>query len=99
MPDYVITFTSEARGDLTYYPAHQRRTITQGIAVQLAHQPSHETKNRKPLRSNPLGPWELRVGIYRVFYEVDEAEQRVVIVAVGHKEHNVLYVRGKEVML
>ncbi|MBM3335040.1 type II toxin-antitoxin system RelE/ParE family toxin, partial [Candidatus Sumerlaeota bacterium] len=53
----------------------------------------------KIMRQNPLAPWELRAGQYRVFYEVDEVSQKVVIVAVGHKEHNVLRIRGEEVKL
>jgi hypothetical protein len=31
------------------------------------------------------------------FYEVNETAKRVTIVAVGHKEHNILFVQGKEV--
>jgi mRNA-degrading endonuclease RelE of RelBE toxin-antitoxin system len=41
----------------------------------------------------------LRVDIYRIFYEVDELAATVTIVAVGHKDHNTLYVKGKEVKL
>jgi mRNA-degrading endonuclease RelE of RelBE toxin-antitoxin system len=58
-----------------------------------------ETKNRKSLRDNPIAPWELRVGKYRVFYEVNEPRQMVSIVSVGHKEHNVLLIGGKEVQI
>jgi mRNA-degrading endonuclease RelE of RelBE toxin-antitoxin system len=56
-----------------------------------------ETRNRKPLTDNPIAPWELRVDKYRVFYEVDEHGQSVRIVAVGHKEHEALLIRGKKV--
>jgi len=58
-----------------------------------------ETKNRKSLRDNPIAPWELRIGKYRVFYEVNEPGQMVSIVSVGHKEHNVLLIGGKEVQI
>ena len=34
-----------------------------------------------------------------IFYEVHEMTRTVSIVSVGHKEHNVLWVRGKEVQL
>jgi hypothetical protein len=36
----------------------------------LAHEPLVETRHRKPLRPNPLAPWEPCVGSLRAFYEV-----------------------------
>jgi mRNA-degrading endonuclease RelE of RelBE toxin-antitoxin system len=99
MAAYQIEVSEDARADLSYYSAFERKIITSEIRVQLAHQPQVETKNRKPLRDNPIASWELRVGKYRVFYEVAETVRIVAIVAVGHKEHNVLIVRGKEVKL
>jgi mRNA-degrading endonuclease RelE of RelBE toxin-antitoxin system len=99
MPDYRIELTEEAKADLDYYAAFERKIITSQIRVQLLHEPSTETKNRKSLRENPVASWELRASRFRVFYEVDEPLQMVTIVAVGHKEHNTLLVRGKEVKL
>lgn len=49
------------------------------------------------LRPNLVAVWELREGVYRVFYALEE--QQVKIVAVGYKEHNQLYIRGKKVTL
>jgi mRNA-degrading endonuclease RelE of RelBE toxin-antitoxin system len=46
-----------------------------------------------------MATWELRVERYRVFYDVDEAAQTVVVTSIGHKEHNVLLVRGRQVPL
>jgi len=40
----------------------------------------------------------LRIDDYRVFYDLEEEDQ-VKVVAVGHKEHNDLYIRGKKVEL
>jgi mRNA-degrading endonuclease RelE of RelBE toxin-antitoxin system len=99
MAKYQIEVTEEAKTDLNYYSVFERKIITSGIRVQLEHEPSLETKNRKLLRDNPISSWELRVGKYRVFYEVNEAAQNVTVVAVGHREHNVLLVRGKEVQI
>ena len=99
MTKYQIEVTEEARTDLNYYSVFERKIITSGIRVQLEHEPLLETKNRKLLRDNPISSWELRVGKYRVFYEVNKAAQNVTVVAVGHKEHNVLLVRGKEVQI
>src|SRR5713101_10140736 len=96
MAEYRIEVTEEAKTDLSFYTAFERKIITAEIRVQLIHQPLVETKNREPLRDNPLASWELRVGNYRVFYEVDEPAQMVTLVSVGHKEHNTLLIRGEE---
>ena len=99
MESFRIDVTEETKVDLSYYTAFERKIIVSEIREQLTHQPHVETKNRKPLRDNPLASWELRVGKYRVFYEVDETARAVSIVSIGHKEHNVLWIRGKEVQL
>ena len=51
--------------------------------------------NPKPLEPNALADWELRIGDYRVFYDIDLAETTVKIKAIGYKEHNRLYIRGQ----
>lgn len=57
-----------------------------------------ETKNRKPMRPNPIAPWELRIGNLRVYYDVaEEPEQVVYIRAVGVKERNRVRI-GNEVI-
>jgi mRNA-degrading endonuclease RelE of RelBE toxin-antitoxin system len=47
---------------------------------------------------NRLAPWELRLGDHRVFYEIQD-DTHVKIIAVGHKEHNDLFIRGEKVQL
>jgi hypothetical protein len=67
---------------------------------QLRHQPATETRNRMKLSANELSGWELREDRFRAFYNVvEDGESRLVIIAIGQKEHNVLYVGGKEVRL
>jgi mRNA-degrading endonuclease RelE of RelBE toxin-antitoxin system len=80
------------------------RLIRDKIEEQLQFEPNVETKNRKPLRQPaPFGAtWEIRFGPnnrFRVFYDVDEAQQTVQILAVGEKEANRLIVGGEEVEL
>ena len=109
MATYDIDITEEAKIDLAHYSAFERKIILSEIRTQLTQQPDVETKNRKRLRDNPIAAWELRVGRLRVFYEVGsclteledshETIRMVTIVSVGHKEHNVLWIRGKEVQL
>jgi|SRR3972149_10113855 len=99
MLEYQIEVTEEAKADLYYYTVFERKLITEKIRVQLTHQPLIETKNRKKLRDSPIASWELRSGKYRIFYEVDETSRKVTIVAIGHKEHNILLIKGKEVKI
>ena len=99
MPGFRIEVTEEARLDLLSYFAHEQKIITGEVRTQLEYQPLVETRNRKQLRGNPVASWELRIGKFRVFYEVHEDPRTITIVAVGHKEHNKLFVRGKEVKL
>jgi mRNA-degrading endonuclease RelE of RelBE toxin-antitoxin system len=99
MKSYTIEVTEDAQVDLSYYTTFERKTIVVDIRALLTHQPATETRNRKKLRDNPISTWELRIGRYRVFYEVDETNLTVTIVAVGHKIHNILFIKGKELKL
>jgi len=72
--------------------------VLDNVEKQLKHFPTLETRNRKPMRPNPLAPWELRIGDLRVYYDVeDEPEQIVKVLAVGIKERNRVRI-GKEVI-
>jgi len=67
------------------------------VEKQLRFQPTVETKNRKPMRPNPIAPWELRIGNLRVYYDLDELEPIVLIRAVGIKERDRVRI-GREVI-
>ncbi|MBI4481134.1 MAG: type II toxin-antitoxin system RelE/ParE family toxin [Acidobacteria bacterium] len=95
---YRVSLTESAKGDIEYFEVHEQRIIVAGIIAHLKADAEVRTRKKKPLRPNPLAPWELRIGGYRVFYAV-EAESTVKIVAVGHKEHNELLIRGRKVQL
>ncbi len=78
----------------------ERSTALDAIERHLLHQPLVETRNRKPLRDNPIAPWELRVGELRILYELVPGEPGVVrILAVGKKERHALLIGGQEVKL
>jgi mRNA-degrading endonuclease RelE of RelBE toxin-antitoxin system len=95
---FSIRLTDNAIKDLDHYRKNERRLISDGIAQFLAEDANVETRRRKPLRPNPISSWELRIDNYRVFYDFEE-DDKVKVVAVGHKEHNDLYIRGKKVEL
>jgi mRNA-degrading endonuclease RelE of RelBE toxin-antitoxin system len=77
--------------------ASQRRLVLDGADAQLRHQPEIETRNRKPMRPNPIAPWELRMGNLRLYYEVEGSQQVVRILAVGVKDRKTVRI-GKEVI-
>jgi hypothetical protein len=70
------------------------------IEEQLRFEPHVETRNRKPL-SEPTtfgATWELRFGPnnrFRVFYDIHLTDKQVVVLAIGVKIRNELWI-GKE---
>jgi len=99
MTVYTIEITEEAKVDLSFFTAFERKIIVTGIKQQLLHEPLNETKNRKRLRENPIASYELRIGWYRVFYDVVEDTVIVTVVSIGKKENHILYIRNKEVKI
>lgn len=78
----------------------QQVIVLDVVDEQLAHQPTVETRNRKPMRPNPLAPWELRIGSLRVYYDVEDRPDRVVYIrAVGVKERNRVRIGAEEIQL
>ncbi len=94
-----LEFTTEAVVDLRYLRKFEQSLIIDDVDRQLTTEPTRQTKHRKPLRPNDLAKWELRIGKYRVFYDVSAAADSVKIKAIGWKEHNKLFIRGREYSL
>lgn len=88
---YEIRFSAGVAGELKRLRASQRRRILDEVRQKLTRQPTVLTKRIKRLRSfvppfEAVPPiWQLRVGDYRVFYDVDERSQRVFVRAVRRK--------------
>ena len=88
---YEIKYAEGVAADLANVLAHERARILDSIEEQLTYEPTRRTRNRKILvglvppweHVEPI--WELRVGEYRVFYDVDEEASVVTIRAVRHK--------------
>lgn len=80
-----------AESELAELRTFDRRQLLDAMASQLAHEPTQATRNRKRLdRLTPsfehVPPiWELRVGDFRVFYDVDETINIVNVRAVRRK--------------
>jgi mRNA-degrading endonuclease RelE of RelBE toxin-antitoxin system len=89
---YQIVVHELAIEELKSIRVFDQRRILAAIREQLADQPSLATRRRKclidlaPSFEHSLPVWELRVGAFRVFYDVAEDEKYVHIRAVRLKQ-------------
>jgi mRNA-degrading endonuclease RelE of RelBE toxin-antitoxin system len=83
---FQVRLGPDAREELKRLPAHAQRRIVDAMNRELRVRPTRDSKPRKQLvpdqdagieATTPV--WQLRVGEYRVFYDVD-ARARVVMV-------------------
>ena len=93
---FEIEFTPEAEQDLKWFRKNEQTVILDDIEAQLRYEPTVETRNRKQLRPNQTAEWELRVGKFRVFYDVDDQMHIVSIEGIGLKIGSNVFFRGKE---
>jgi mRNA-degrading endonuclease RelE of RelBE toxin-antitoxin system len=98
---FELNFPPAIIGHLDAIERKFHRLIQKMLDEQLTHLPERETRNRKLLQQpSPFGAtWELRFGPnnrFRVFYEVDNIERTVLLLAVGVKERNRLCIGGEE---
>ena len=97
---YVIEYSPDAEAHLRRLTTRRQRSVVDAVDRQLINQPTVETRNRKPMRPNPVAPWELRIGDLRVYYEVsDEPEPTVTVLAIGVKERDRVRIGGEIIKL
>jgi hypothetical protein len=99
---YSIRFDDATNDHFERLTPRQRALVLDAIEHQLAHQPTLETRNRKPMQADKPGfiaPWELRVaGDLRVYYDVPEGPAPIVlIVALGVKIRNRVWIGDAEI--
>ena len=88
---FAIKYVKSFAADLAELRAHNRTRLLDSIEAQLLHEPVRPSRNRKPLLGlvspwDYIEPvWELRIGEYRVFYDVDVATSVVTVRALRHK--------------
>jgi hypothetical protein len=86
---YEVRFSDEADEQVAALTARQRARLLDAADRQLVHQPTKETRNRKPMRPDKtpfIAPWEL-----------EEPNAVVVIAAVGIKVRNRIVIAGREI--
>jgi len=99
-----LIFAPETIDHLDAIERKFHRLIQTTIGEQLRFTPERETRNRKPVEQPaPFeATWELRFGPqnrFRVFYEVDNEERTVQVLAIGIKDGNRLFIGGEEIEL
>lgn len=83
---YEIEITNSARDDLDALSAFDRKAVVNGIEVHLKHQPRKESRSRiKKLIQPAISEYRLRIGEFRVYYDVIEDDMRVVVLRVLEK--------------
>lgn len=88
---YEILLSVGVQQELGKIRIYDRKVLLDAIEARLSEKPNVETKTRKPLLGlippfeAVLPVWQLRVGDYRVFYDVSEQERKVFVRAVRRK--------------
>jgi mRNA-degrading endonuclease RelE of RelBE toxin-antitoxin system len=87
--EFQISITDEADEHLREFSAREQRIIESAVFARLRHQPTLESRAIKRLRPNPLAEFELRVGDFRVLYNVEVENLETVLLVIGRKIGNV----------
>ncbi len=101
-PPFALVYAAEVKGHLRAIEPRHHSLIRAEIEAQLSYQPVVETRNRKPLKRPATfgAEWELRFGPdnrFRVFYQVSPDDREVLVLAVGVKDRERLFIGGEEV--
>jgi mRNA interferase RelE/StbE len=94
---FYINLTPNAADDLDYFDAYEQRSIMAAVHTYLVHDAHIPTKRRKQLKANPIASWELKKDTYRIFYDI--IDDTVDILAIGYKDHNDLFIRGRSMSI
>jgi mRNA-degrading endonuclease RelE of RelBE toxin-antitoxin system len=88
---FEIRYAEGVADDLTELRAYDQRIVVDRIKEQLTHEPAVETRAKriiaglKPSFQHEEPLWQLRVGQYRVFYDVDVKQRHVNVRAIRSK--------------
>ncbi len=83
---YHIEITATAERDLKNLRAYDKSAVLDAIELHLSHQPTAESKSRiRKLLQPAISTYRLRVGDFRVYYNVDDAAVEVLVVRVFEK--------------
>lgn len=80
---YTIEYLESVRGDLESVTKADRAKIRKAIEQKLMQSP---IDFGKPLQYSLKGLRRLRVGDYRVIFQIEQANKKVLIVKIGHRK-------------
>lgn len=83
MAAYQVLFTAKAKRDIKKIDHSQLKRID-SVILNLEHVPYPQ--GVKHLIASDLAQFRVRVGDYRVLYDVDEKNKKVIIFRVGHRK-------------
>lgn len=84
---YEIEFVREAKKDLRRFRKTDQVKVLDRIEMHLRHDPVHQSRSRiKRLRGDLFPPFRLRVDEFRVYYDVDETVNKVIIYGIVSKK-------------
>ncbi len=100
-PVFTLIFAPEVVAHFGFIERRYHRLIRDTINEQLKHTPGQATRNRKPLEQPASfgATWELRFGPgnrFRVFYDINNQERTVRVLAIGVKVRERLIIGGEE---
>ncbi len=100
--NFEIAFSEEVYEHLKAIERKYYGLIRESLQQLLSQTPNIETRNRKVLQQPApfRATWELRFGPqnrFRALYEIDEDARVVLILAIGVKEGNRLFIGGEEI--
>jgi mRNA-degrading endonuclease RelE of RelBE toxin-antitoxin system len=83
---YEILLAPEAADDLKHLTARDRSVICAAIKTHLRHEPKKTSKSRiKRLRGISRPEYRLRVGEFRIFFDVKETAVEILSVVPKHR--------------
>jgi len=92
MAKYDIYLKPSAVKDMDKIRKHDATAIANAMETHLASAPTRESKSRiKRLKGIEDPDYRLRVGDYRVFYDVSESDAAVDVLRVMHKDETATY--------
>ena len=92
MGAYEISLKQSAISDMDDLRKYEAAQIANAMEKHLAHEPKKESRSRiRRLRGLTNPDYRLRVGEYRIFYNVDDHARRVDILRVMHKHQTQSY--------
>jgi mRNA interferase RelE/StbE len=90
-----IELVDAAKADLRRLRGVDRARVLDRIETHLTHQPTVQSRSRiKRLRSGTYPPYRLRVDDIRVYYDVDETRQLVVVLGIVPKSESAAWLAG-----